>query len=423
MARNVGLLCFIQCFLVVSVSGYSGQDIAGVITYLFTNSSYNYRIRPVANHTTPVTVVVDFFLKSIVEFDEKAESLKTAGFLAAAWRDEYLTWNASEHNGVTSIFLPQNEIWKPDLSLYNAFKTFTGLGSAFLQVKVTNDGSVSWVPFQILQSTCSLDITYFPFDIQECSIKFSAWSYTRSEVDINMGNNGVILDEYEENASWTLQSTTYEEINSDEAAVIFIVRLQRKPSFYMLNVLAPVILLSALNILTFCLPCSSGERASYAITVFLALAVFLSIVASELPKNSDNPSYISIYLTIMTTLSTIIVSVSIFEVRLIARSEKYPMGLAFHCLVKFYRLVRCRSGSCRKNAVVDADLEEKKEPGLNDKNDNEPTNTWQEVVNAIDFFSFWICFLITLMTTLVVFLLISTNKLERSDDQNANYFY
>ena len=31
---------------------------------------------------------------------------------------------------------------------------------------VTKDGHVTWIPTAIFRSTCSIDILYFPFDIQ-----------------------------------------------------------------------------------------------------------------------------------------------------------------------------------------------------------------------------------------------------------------
>ena len=38
--------------------------------------------------------------------------------------------------------------------------------------------------FQVFESTCSIDIRYFPFDIQKCKMTFVAWSYTKFEVGL-----------------------------------------------------------------------------------------------------------------------------------------------------------------------------------------------------------------------------------------------
>ncbi len=35
------------------------------------------------------------------------------------WRDEYLSWFPQEHGNLTTIKLPQDTIWTPDLMLYN----------------------------------------------------------------------------------------------------------------------------------------------------------------------------------------------------------------------------------------------------------------------------------------------------------------
>ena len=47
---------------------------------------------------------------------------------------------------------------------------------------VSPDGSVNWVPHQIFKSSCSLDVTNFPFDNQNCHMWFGSWTHTRSEV-------------------------------------------------------------------------------------------------------------------------------------------------------------------------------------------------------------------------------------------------
>ena len=44
-------------------------------------------------------------------------------------------------------------------------------------VVLKNNGSCLYVPPGIFKSTCKIDITWFPFDDQECKMKFGSWTY------------------------------------------------------------------------------------------------------------------------------------------------------------------------------------------------------------------------------------------------------
>jgi len=46
-------------------------------------------------------------------------------------------------------------------------------------------GNVLWLPAAIFRSTCSVDIQYFPFDIQVCLMKFGSWTYDGWKLDID----------------------------------------------------------------------------------------------------------------------------------------------------------------------------------------------------------------------------------------------
>ena len=63
------------------------------------------------------------------------------------------------------IRIPPKELWRPDILLYNSvYEKFDTTFPANLVVKHT--GSVSQIPPGIFQSTCDVDITWFPFDTQ-----------------------------------------------------------------------------------------------------------------------------------------------------------------------------------------------------------------------------------------------------------------
>ena len=46
-------------------------------------------------------------------------------------------------------------------------------------VLVAFDGKMHWEPGGIFTTTCDIDITFFPFDLQRCEIIVGAWAYYR----------------------------------------------------------------------------------------------------------------------------------------------------------------------------------------------------------------------------------------------------
>jgi len=54
---------------------------------------------------------------------------------------------------------------------------------------VDSDGTVLWIPPALFRSSCSIDITQFPFDVQTCQLKFGSWTYDGFNLDIDFYNN------------------------------------------------------------------------------------------------------------------------------------------------------------------------------------------------------------------------------------------
>lgn len=47
---------------------------------------------------------------------------------------------------------------------------------------VRYDGTIFWTPPANYKSACTIDVTFFPFDLQNCSMKFGSWTYDGSQV-------------------------------------------------------------------------------------------------------------------------------------------------------------------------------------------------------------------------------------------------
>ena len=118
--------------------------------------------------------------------------------------------------------------------------------------------------------TCKVDLTYFPFDKQMCELQIKVWSYTSDTVYFQLSNNE---SEYHvmENAEWHLMYTeavletpkfsSYSERNLYPQGN-FRMYVQRKPGYYILNLMIPCCLMTVLTLFMYWLPPSSGEKIS-----------------------------------------------------------------------------------------------------------------------------------------------------------------
>jgi len=54
---------------------------------------------------------------------------------------------------------------------------------------IDSEGTVLWIPPALFRSSCSIDITQFPFDVQTCQLKFGSWTYDGFKLDIDFYDN------------------------------------------------------------------------------------------------------------------------------------------------------------------------------------------------------------------------------------------
>ena len=101
--------------------------------------------------------------------------------------------------------------------------------------------------------------------------------------------------------------------------VVFWIEIKRKVTYYKLNVLYPVFLLTTMQLLTFLLPLNSLIRVPQATTILLSILIFQAVVVDELPKTSDSISLISAYTMMMMAISAAAIAESVFVANLVRR--------------------------------------------------------------------------------------------------------
>ncbi|NP_001267772.1 acetylcholine receptor subunit alpha-type acr-16-like precursor [Aplysia californica] len=264
---------------------------------------YDKNTRPVFNASDPVTIFLGITLTQIFDLDEKNQVLTTNVWLDQEWHDQKLIWKPEDFNGLNKIRIPCRHIWKPDIVLYNSVEDYT---DGYMQslAMVSHDGTVFWPPIVKFQSTCQIDITYFPFDDQICNMKLGSWAYDGFQVDVNNRSVPVDLSNYVSNGEWHLVSVTakrnvvyYPCCPEPFPDVIFTIHLQRRTLYYTYNVIIPCVMLSSLTLLVFWMSPDSGEKVTLGLTVLLAFSVFMLLIAENMPATSNFVPLIGMYLT------------------------------------------------------------------------------------------------------------------------------
>lgn len=72
--------------------------------------------------------------------------------------------------------------------------------------------------------------------------------------------------------------------------------MTRKYSYYLMNMLLPVIVLAVMAPFVFVLPVESGEKIGFALTILLSLSVVMTIVSDNIPPTSTHVCVLSKYM-------------------------------------------------------------------------------------------------------------------------------
>ncbi|XP_056008968.1 neuronal acetylcholine receptor subunit alpha-10-like [Ostrea edulis] len=349
-------LSVVALFLIFAQLGYAVNrtDIENLYTDLILTVASSQLLKdvPPAQYTV---VSGSLTLLSISGLDEVSGTFSTMVNLALYWQDERLKWDSSSYDNLSSIVIPQDQVWTPSIIMRNSAKKVKKLGLENNVVTISSDGWVSLNIADYLETVCNFDVTHFPFDRQKCEILFFPWIYTSGSVDFKQSYSNVDLTLYSENGMWKILSTTstvnyiLRPSQSGQtyrfAELKYTIDMERRSSYFVLTIFMPVIMLLLLNSVVFLLPTDSGERVGYSITCLLALAVFLTLTADNLPRTSDPLSVLACFLMLLVMTSAGICLMTILSVWLHHKDEKSPMPIY---LKKFVYHVLCRGRKTQK---------------------------------------------------------------------------
>ncbi|CAL7950100.1 unnamed protein product [Xylocopa violacea] len=264
-------------------------------------SNYNRLIRPVINNTETLTVWLGLKLSQLIEMNLKNQVMTTNVWVEQKWFDYKLRWDPEDYGGVEMLYVPSENIWLPDIVLYN---NADGNYEVTLMTKATlkYTGEVSWKPPAIYKSSCEINVEYFPFDEQSCIMKFGSWTYNGAQVDLkhmkqepgsNLVATGIDLNDFYLSVEWDILEVPasrneeyYPCCTEPYSDITFNITMRRKTLFYTVNLIIPCVGITFLTVLVFYLPSDSGEKVSLCSSILLSLTVFFLLLAEIIPPTS-----------------------------------------------------------------------------------------------------------------------------------------
>ncbi|KAJ3589463.1 hypothetical protein NHX12_010308 [Muraenolepis orangiensis] len=272
-------------------------------------SNYTSALRPVEDTDHIINVTLQITLSQIIDMDERNQILTTYLWNRQMWTDAYLVWRTEDYDGLDTIRIPSRLVWKPDIVLYNsANDQFSS--SMETNVVLRNNGQVMWDQPAITKSSCSVDVAFFPFDVQHCRLTFGSWTHNGNQMDLVNALESADLADFVPNVEWEVLGMPskknvilYGCCSDPYPDITYTLHLKRRSSFYIFNLLIPCMMISFLAPLGFYLPADSGEKVSLGVTVLLALTVFQLLVAESMPPSESVPLIGKYYIATMTMIT------------------------------------------------------------------------------------------------------------------------
>lgn len=279
---------------------------------------YNSQVIPLVERGTPLTVSTSLTLTTL-EFDEANSRFAAKGFYLMRWTDPRLAWNPETYDGVSSIRLPPDAIWKPDLEVYNVQGKLAKerIFASTVSLAMYN-GTVIYVPLNSFDAICSPDATRYPYDEVTCTIIVGSWTHSTENIRLLTDGNAKVIVEYldtKQTQGWELVSNSIvskEKIydccpNDPYQSLEYNFVIKRKAPSAVFAITVPAILISLLTLGSLLIPVQTSSRLIVGMINLLLTCSYLLYFHTNVPTAGSAPLVVQYFgaLAILVTISVL----------------------------------------------------------------------------------------------------------------------
>ncbi|XP_018113358.1 5-hydroxytryptamine receptor 3A isoform X2 [Xenopus laevis] len=286
-------------------------------------------LRPVKDWREPTYVTLDMTFRSVLDMDEKLQTLSSLMDIEMMWENQLLSWNPEEFCGISRVSIPESTVWIPDIYIS---ETIEDNSLDVLFVHLYNNGTMQQTKTLNILTTCSLDLYKFPFDAQKCNLTFGLSTNPVNDVILASGFNADNITFLSKAAfttgEWSLQNVQVFPRNVSKngetwSKMIYQISIKRAPMMYVINLIIPACLLVLVDVASMFIPMEGGERLGFKVTVVLGFSVLLLILNDFLP-NTDIPPILGVFCMVCLVIMIVSIIDSIFIAYMLHLSAVRP---------------------------------------------------------------------------------------------------
>ncbi|XP_028424341.1 5-hydroxytryptamine receptor 3A [Perca flavescens] len=298
----------------------SYQDVLDYLKLNKNNDVYAMT-RPVKDFKNRTRVHLQIVIYGILDVREIEQTFIPYVWIYMKWQNEHIRWFPPEFCGIEQVVVPNKLLWKPDLTIEEMTEKDKAPPSPYLTIEW--NGDVTLRNDLMIVSSCKMQVYKFPFDVQSCNLSFKSAAYSDDEITFETIEDGFKNTEWTHQLmraqyewlfiSLTVNNKTVNDLIYNQSMIVYTIKMRRRSVLYIANFLVPIMFLFCLDLASFLISDSGGEKLGFKVTVLLAVTVMQLLLNEILPSSSDKVPLIAVFcigmfgLMMLSLLETILV--------------------------------------------------------------------------------------------------------------------